>query len=208
MTALAIKCRVAGPMVLGVVLLCCCTAGFAQPLPGYRPPPVPGYGYLPGPTPFYLYPVYSPPGQYEGKVSIGPGPEPTMGWGRRHPPMGGGLGSRVVDTNADGVISESEAMAQYNKVFVDMDSNADGIITEAEYQAASRRPAEAQPGRGRPQPQPMATGASDCFQRMDQDGNKKVQREEFRIAAKQQFWASDFNGDGTVTVWEFRARNR
>jgi hypothetical protein len=207
MSALAVNRTGSGPMVLGVVLLFLCGTSFAQSMPWRGPPPMPGAGYVPAPLPFLPYPGYVGPWQYGREFSTGYGPRAMMRWEWRDP-RGAGPDSRVVDTNADGIISEPEAMAQYDEVFVDMDSNADGAITEAEYRAGASRPRDARPGLYRPQPQPVTKGASNCFQRMDQDDNKKVQREEFRVAARQQFWASDLNRDGTVTVQEFWARNR
>jgi hypothetical protein len=130
------------------------------------------------------------------------------GWGRGDGPglmMGRGMSGRMaaIDTNDDGVISDDEAAAQVESVFLAMDSDDDGELTEEEYMAVRmgsglRRDKERQ--------KMMQERKKARFAEMDADKNGMVSKAEFIASGKARFEAADTDNDGKVTPWEFRAQ--
>ena len=96
---------------------------------------------------------------------------------------------KAADTNADGLISRSEAAAlpRLAERFDEIDANKDGQVSFEELRAA----------RGHRH--------GGHFKRMDTDNDGKVSRAEALSAAEAAFNRADANGDGFVTQEEMRA---
>ena len=100
---------------------------------------------------------------------------------------------KAADTNADGLISRSEAAAlpRLAERFDAIDANKDGQVSFEELRAA-----RAQQRHG------------GHFKRMDTDNDGKVSRAEALSAAEAAFARADANGDGFVTPEEMRAAHK
>lgn len=109
---------------------------------------------------------------------------------------------RPVDTNLDGIVSASEASAHASMSFSLFDGDEDGQISQDEYldSAPSAMPM------GRRNVDRLYTNRTARFAEMDADSDTNVTLAEFMAAAQASYEAADGNGDGTVTVWEFRAQ--
>ena len=124
---------------------------------------------------------------------------------RRGGPTGGyGFRSGRVDTNDDGIISDSEAALHFEQRFVFLDANSDGSLTKDEFL------------RFRP---PFHMGDSETLENlikryelrlktMDSDKDGKVSKAEYMGYHRKQFTAADANKDGKVGVWEYRSLRR
>ncbi len=112
--------------------------------------------------------------------------------------------ARPVDTNADGIVSASEASHHAGVGFALFDIDEDGQISEDEYldSAPTAMP------RGRSNIERLYVNRIARFKTMDVDGDTHVTLAEFMATAQENFEAADANSDGNVTVWEFRAQQR
>ena len=126
------------------------------------------------------------------------------GWGRG---MGRGMVMRfrTIDQNDDGVISDDEAAANAEAVFMVMDADTDGEITETEYMAVRMGYGR---GRNKARRAAMQKRKKERFPVMDADKNGTVSKVEFLTAAQKRFAAADTDKNGKVTPWEFRATRR
>lgn len=97
------------------------------------------------------------------------------------------------DANKDGRLTREETRMPA-AWFERADANKDGALTLAELNDASKNPRGEKHG---------ARGAGKHL-RFDQNGDGKVDREELRTAAKEQFTKLDANKDGSLTSDEFR----
>lgn len=120
--------------------------------------------------------------------------------------MNGGFMSRLaqIDSNDDGVISDDEAAAQVESVFLAMDADDDGELTEEEYMTLRMGPGQ---GLNAERQKQMQERKRARFAPMDADKNGKVSKAEFIAAGKARFEAADTDGDGKVSPWEFRAQH-
>lgn len=109
----------------------------------------------------------------------------------------------MVDTNHDGVISDDEAAAQVEAVFLAMDADDDGELTEDEYMTVRMGP---QRGLNEDRQKMMQERKRARFGGIDTDKSGKVSKAEFIAAGKARFDAADTDKDGRVTPWEFRAQ--
>ncbi len=114
---------------------------------------------------------------------------------------------RVIDENQDGLISEDEAAAWHEEAFLQMDSNEDHILTLEEFMSARLGP-----GAYRTLTPEQETNRflrkQRRFQAMAPDADGKTSKADFMASGKERYKASDLDGDGQVTVWEFRAHRR
>jgi Ca2+-binding EF-hand superfamily protein len=100
---------------------------------------------------------------------------------------------KAADTNADGLISRSEAAAlpRLADRFDEIDANKDGQVSFEELRAS----------RGHHR-------HGGYLKRMDTDGDGKVSRAEALSAAEAAFARADANADGFVTKEEMRAAHK
>lgn len=103
---------------------------------------------------------------------------------------------RAADTNADGLISRTEAAAlpKLAAHFDAIDSNQDGQISADELRAA-----HAAHGKGH---------RGGMFKNADANADGKVSQQEFIAKATERFQRLDANGDGFLTQEEARAGRR
>jgi hypothetical protein len=131
------------------------------------------------------------------------------GWGRmgRGPDDGPGFMMRfgVIDDNDDGRISDEEAAAQREAVFVAMDADDDGELTQEEYMEVRMGPGE---GRNEERRKARQEAKLARFKPMDSDNSGKVSKAEWMAAGKKRFEDADADKDGVVTPWEFRSQHR
>jgi hypothetical protein len=117
----------------------------------------------------------------------GPGHGCGSGWGMRH-------GRAMADQDGDGLVLAEEAAARAEATFAYRDQNGDNKLSSDEFQGRSWGPWHYH-GRHR----------EGRFKRLDENDNGSVDRAEFFAAHEADYEAADGDGDGKVTVWEFRA---
>jgi hypothetical protein len=147
----------------------------------------PGYGMGPG----MMGPGYG--GMGPGAGMMGPGG------------MRGYAGRPPVDTDHDGVVSNTEAAKHFEEAFGAMDGDDDGKVTLEELTSVFFGPGPHMAGRG--------DGLKHWQERkearlkeMDGNSDGAVTQEEFLAYGKKRFEASDRDKNGKVTVWEFLGR--
>jgi len=137
------------------------------------------------------------------------GQMPMMGWGQQGQmpmmgPMTGGSGMArfaLVDRNADGFVSDDEAASQQEQVFDELDADGDEQLSKDEFAVVGPM------GPGGQQ-MPMHRRWEARFTAMDKDKDGKVTLDDWAAFHAERYKASDLNGDGKVTVWEFRVGRR
>lgn len=107
-----------------------------------------------------------------------------------------------IDTNADGIVSASEASQHASAGFSIFDSDGDSQLSQDEYMMS----AVSTMAMGRCNVDRLFVNRIARFTNMDADSNESVTLPEFMASAQASYDAADTNGDGTVTVWEFRAK--
>jgi Ca2+-binding EF-hand superfamily protein len=128
----------------------------------------------------------------------------SAGWG-----WGGGHGYMMqrmtsIDANGDGAISDDEAAAQVEAVFLAMDTDEDGELTPEEFMAVRLGRGE---GRNADRQKAMQDRKQTRFTGMDTDKSGKVSKAEFIAAGQARFLGADTDKNGKVTPWEFRAQH-
>jgi hypothetical protein len=108
----------------------------------------------------------------------------------------------MIDGNDDGRISDDEAAAQREAVFLIMDSDDNGELTEVEYMETKMGPGE---GRNEARMKARQDAKRARFAPMDTDKSGTVSKAEFMAQGKDRFAKADADGDGIVTPWEFRS---
>ena len=148
-----------------------------------------------------------------GPQGIGPeGPQSGAMWAPQMMRPGGMGGAfyrfGIVDADSDGVISDAEAAANREELFITMDADEDGALTLEEYRAIGSGPGPMMAGVEGPFHVQAQERKAAAFTAMDSDGDSGVSQREWMAAGQQRFAAADQDGDGTVTVWEFRSVRR
>lgn len=110
----------------------------------------------------------------------------------------------IIDANDDGRISDDEAAAQRESVFLAMDGNDDGELTETEYMEVRMGTGE---GRNEARRAARQEQKRKRFAPMDVDKSGKISKSEWMQAGKQRFSNADSDKDGIVTPWEFRSQH-
>jgi hypothetical protein len=141
-----------------------------------------GYGYGQGWGPGY---------------GTGSGPYTPNGGSNWRPMMG-----QLIDADGDGIISDDEAATRHEEMFATFDLNDDGQVTLDEYMSMQMGA-----GMGVWYEQRLAEKIK-RFETLDSDGDGILSQVEFMDSGQQSFADSDRDGDGKVTVWEFRAQRR
>ncbi|WP_105440363.1 EF-hand domain-containing protein [Neorhizobium sp. T25_13] len=126
------------------------------------------------------------------------GPGVMDGSGGRFPGFGRG---KIIDQNDDGRISDDEAAATADDVFIAMDADDDGQITKEEYLAVRMG---AQWGWNQQRQSAMQARREARFAEIDPDKNDAVSKVEFMDAAQARHKAADADKDGYVSPWEHR----
>ena len=129
-------------------------------------------------------------GPWSGR-GMGPG---MMGFNNR---------ANIIDQNDDGRISDEEAAAAAEEIFVTMDSDDNGEVTKEEYLSIRMGLG---PGWNTERQAAMQANKEARFAEMDADKNNSVTRAEFQDGAKAHHAAADKDRDGTVSPWEHRHR--
>lgn len=116
----------------------------------------------------------------------------------------GGMGmmARLVDTNADGIVSAAEASTHASAGFVLFDTDRNDQVSEDEYMDSTPTTIPM----GRRIVERLYVNRTARFKAMDADGDGNVTLAEFMAKAQASYEAADANKDGAVTVWEFRAQ--
>lgn len=112
---------------------------------------------------------------------------------------GHGDKAKMMDTNADGVVSASEHSAGAKKMFEGMDANHDGNVTAAEMDA--RHQAKMKEGKT------VKTGMSsaDKIKAIDTNGDGQISAAEHETGSQKKFAEMDSNKDGNLSQAEFTA---
>lgn len=108
----------------------------------------------------------------------------------------------ALDKDGDGSVSRAEAEASVQAMFSEADGDADGFVTQDEMRAfnQARRAAAAERMRER-----RGAAAQKRWQKVDADGNDRLDMDEFLSARMEWFSAADADGDGVITSDEHTA---
>lgn len=109
---------------------------------------------------------------------------------------------RFIDSNSDGIISDEEAAERHEEMFAMFDSNEVGQLTSDEFLSMQMGS-----GMGIHHEQ-RQTEKSERFEAMDSDSDGLLSQAEFLQAGQQWYENSDLDGDGRVSVWEYRSQRR
>ena len=126
-----------------------------------------------------------------------------FGFGRFGPGMGSmAMMSYPVDIDGDGFVSAAEASRHATVSFALFDVDGDQTLTQDEFldSAFVAMPL------GRPSTERLYVNRRARFAELDTNGDGTVTRAEFVNRAQLSFEAADADGNGRVTVWEFRAQ--
>jgi hypothetical protein len=142
---------------------------------------------------------------YGPGYGMGPGPG-MMGPGMMGPGgMRGFAGRPPIDTDHNGVVSETEAAKHFEEAFAAMDEDDDGKLTQDEFSSVFFGPGPRMAARGDGM-KLWQERKEARFKEMDGDKDNAVSQEEFIAYGKKRFETSDRDKNGKVTVWEFVGR--
>ena len=99
-----------------------------------------------------------------------------------------------IDTNADDAMTRGEYTIYRVSTFNGMDNNIDGVFSLPVFRDRGRKPSERRAAR-----------RTKTFERIDQNGNGGVEREEWDGYANRRFVRMDTDEDGEVSFAEFVA---
>ncbi|NQV82922.1 MAG: EF-hand domain-containing protein [Rhodospirillales bacterium] len=125
---------------------------------------------------------------------------------------GGGGQDRVIqfqlaDLDGDGRVSADEAAVRHEETFAIIDANDDDTLSIEEYLAVRFGGGPYGPGLG-PHRAEMDKRKRARFNSMDTDGDGIVRKSEFLAAGEEQHKAANTDGDGKISIWEYRAARR
>lgn len=112
---------------------------------------------------------------------------------------GDGDKAKMMDTNADGVVSTAEHSAGAKKMFDAMDANHDDNVTAAEMDA--RHQAKAKDGKA----VKTGTSSADKIKTIDTNGDGQLSAAEHEAGSQKKFAEMDTNKDGNLSQAEFAA---
>ena len=131
----------------------------------------------------------------QGPYAWGPGYAPGGGWHFMDR-------FAAVDQDQNGVVTAEEAAANVEFVFIVMDGDEDESLTFDEYMSVRMG---AGLGRNIARQQARQARMEARFKSIVADQDGVLSKLEFMRAAERRFAASDHDGNGEVTPWEFRA---
>ena len=105
----------------------------------------------------------------------------------------------VADANGDGIVTRREAEDYYQAIFRLLDRDRDGAIDMVEFVEALRP----RPGVS---PQAQRERLTGLFIKLDKNRDQKLEKYEFMRACDHHYAIIDVDGDGEVTVEDFRSR--
>lgn len=114
---------------------------------------------------------------------------------------------QLVDLDGDGMISADEAAVRHEETFAIIDANDDDTLTLDEYLAVRFGGGPHGPGLG-PRRAEMDERKRARFKSMDTNGDGIIQKLEFLKSGEEQHKAADTDGDGKVSIWDYRAARR
>lgn len=116
---------------------------------------------------------------------------------------------RIADLDDNGTISIDEAAVRHEEMFALIDDDDDTLSIE-EYMAVRFGGAlgEGQGAGHGPRRIAMDNRKRARFKSMDKDSDGRVRKLEFLALGEEQHRAADTNGDGSVSIWEYRAARR
>lgn len=109
----------------------------------------------------------------------------------------------VLDLDGDGLVSEDEARRYYAWIFDLLDRDRDGGVVRAEFVDALLGTSPRGGDRERVEGRIERLGT--LFRRLDSDDDGRLTEAEFMRACHAHFVSSDDDGDGSVSVREFRS---
>lgn len=120
--------------------------------------------------------------------------------------MGQGMMERfsVMDADENGFISAAESAEWRTSAFLAMDADEDNKLTRKEYMSVQMGKGADPDMRGPRYAQKQAEKSA-RFTGIDTDKDDRITKEQFLSNGKARFKASDQNGDGMLSMAEFRA---
>lgn len=163
------------------------------------------------------------PGMMYPDMMRGMNPQSMMGPGMmRGAPM---MGRGMIDANGDGLVSAEEAAAAHERGFVMLDADGDDAVSREEFDAATTGMSaymkqmqqhiagHVGEANARHMMERMRTRQTDRQERrekrfaaIDADSDGSLTLDEVLRAAEDAYNKADTDGDGRVTVWEYRRR--
>ena len=172
--------------------------GYYEPGPRYE-----AYPLSPWHNPYLAPYPQEPAGEPHGYgIHYGHGP---MGPWKRLVSIHGGYFHVIpnIDQNLNGFVELDETAAVREQLFADMDADHDGNMAELEYLRMYMGPGHF-PGSARPHGADMEELLATGFTPLDKDGDGVVSKVEFMVAGEVLYAESDSDGDGQVSVREYR----
>ena len=130
----------------------------------------------------------------------------TTAWANK----GAGDKFKMMDANADGMVSASEHAAGVTKMFGEMDANGDGTVTAAEMDAKHDRKKVAAKGNMTSNDAAMddmhrEMSSSEKIAKMDTNGDGVMSASEHDSGARSMFSQMDTDGNGSLSKQEMAA---